>query len=64
MIETASIEMTESIHPSVVQPLPRRHNSYPPESGLMKPGEDWRNLASTAERRKIQNRIAQRLYRQ
>ncbi|KAK6208590.1 hypothetical protein QIS74_12108 [Colletotrichum tabaci] len=30
---------------------------------LMKPDEDWRNLPDTAERRKIQNRLAQRAYR-
>ncbi|OAP62563.1 hypothetical protein AYL99_01790 [Fonsecaea erecta] len=30
---------------------------------LMKPDEDWRGLRNTAERRKIQNRIAQRAYR-
>ncbi|GJD04077.1 hypothetical protein ColKHC_12902 [Colletotrichum higginsianum] len=29
---------------------------------LMKPDEDWRNLPDTAERRKIQNRLAQRAY--
>lgn len=31
---------------------------------LMKPDEDWRNLPDTAERRKIQNRLAQRAYRE
>jgi hypothetical protein len=30
---------------------------------LMKPDEDWRNLPDAAERRKIQNRLAQRAYR-
>ncbi|KAI1822872.1 hypothetical protein F4861DRAFT_513030 [Xylaria intraflava] len=44
----------------------------PPRSGrplttsyadLMKPDEDWRNLPNAAERRKIQNRLAQRAYR-
>ncbi|PVH99337.1 hypothetical protein DM02DRAFT_729270 [Periconia macrospinosa] len=30
---------------------------------LMKPNEDWRNLPDTAERRKLQNRLAQRAYR-
>ncbi|KAB8224742.1 hypothetical protein BDV33DRAFT_199414 [Aspergillus novoparasiticus] len=30
---------------------------------LMKPDEDWTNLTNSAERRKIQNRIAQRVYR-
>ncbi|KAH9904931.1 hypothetical protein F4778DRAFT_780099 [Xylariomycetidae sp. FL2044] len=30
---------------------------------LMRPDEDWRSLRNTAERRKIQNRIAQRAYR-
>ncbi|KAF7594638.1 hypothetical protein BBP40_008728 [Aspergillus hancockii] len=30
---------------------------------LMKPDEDWTNLSNSAERRKIQNRIAQRVYR-
>ncbi|KAK7990683.1 hypothetical protein PG990_014963 [Apiospora arundinis] len=30
---------------------------------LMKPDEDWRNLPDASERRKIQNRLAQRAYR-
>jgi len=30
---------------------------------LMKPDEDWRNLPNAADRRKIQNRLAQRAYR-
>ncbi|GAA92135.1 hypothetical protein AKAW_10249 [Aspergillus luchuensis IFO 4308] len=30
---------------------------------LMRPDEDWRQLADASERRKIQNRIAQRAYR-
>ncbi|KAI1816840.1 hypothetical protein GGS20DRAFT_583036 [Poronia punctata] len=30
---------------------------------LMKPDEDWRNLPDATERRKIQNRLAQRAYR-
>ncbi|KAK4207763.1 hypothetical protein QBC37DRAFT_432988 [Rhypophila decipiens] len=30
---------------------------------LMKPDEDWRNLPNPADRRKIQNRLAQRAYR-
>ena len=29
---------------------------------LMKPDEDWRTLANASERRKIQNRLAQRAY--
>lgn len=29
---------------------------------LMKPDEDWRNLPNPADRRKIQNRLAQRAY--
>ncbi|KAF2148615.1 hypothetical protein K461DRAFT_316377 [Myriangium duriaei CBS 260.36] len=33
------------------------------KTDLMKPGEDWRDVADSAERRKIQNRIAQRSYR-
>jgi hypothetical protein len=48
---------------------PARH----PQSGreqtvsyadLMKPDEDWRNLPNAADRRKIQNRLAQRAYRE
>ncbi|KAH8695210.1 hypothetical protein BGW36DRAFT_462834 [Talaromyces proteolyticus] len=35
-------------------------NSY---SDLMKPGESWGELADASERRKIQNRLAQRAYR-
>lgn len=34
-----------------------------PYADLMKPDEDWRNLPNAAERRKIQNRLAQRAYR-
>jgi hypothetical protein len=30
---------------------------------LMKPDEDWRLLRDASERRKIQNRLAQRAYR-
>ncbi len=45
----------------------------PPQSGreqpvsyadLMKPDEDWRTLPNAADRRKIQNRLAQRAYRE
>jgi hypothetical protein len=31
---------------------------------LMKPDEDWRTLPNAADRRKIQNRLAQRAYRE
>lgn len=30
---------------------------------LMKPDEDWREIEDSTERRKIQNRLAQRAYR-
>ncbi|PYI08339.1 hypothetical protein BO78DRAFT_405817 [Aspergillus sclerotiicarbonarius CBS 121057] len=38
-----------------------KHNSY---NDLMKPGESWEDPPDAAERRKIQNRLAQRAYRQ
>ena len=43
-----------------------RRSGRPPNRAyieLMKPDEDWRNMEDAAERRKIQNRLAQRAYR-
>jgi hypothetical protein len=37
-----------------------QRNSY---ADLMKPGENWDDLADATERRKIKNRLAQRAYR-
>lgn len=37
-----------------------KNNTY---TDLMKPGESWDDLDDAAERRKIQNRLAQRAYR-
>jgi hypothetical protein len=38
----------------------QKTNSY---EDLMRPDEDWRSLPDSADRRKIQNRLAQRSYR-
>ncbi|KAG8411846.1 hypothetical protein J3458_015142 [Metarhizium acridum] len=44
---------------------PRRRNNNIPDTylELMKPDENWTNLQDSTERRKIQNRLAQRAYR-
>ncbi|KAM7183864.1 hypothetical protein V8F20_012453 [Naviculisporaceae sp. PSN 640] len=45
-------------------PAPRSgRNQTISYADLMKPDEDWRNLPNPADRRKIQNRLAQRAYR-
>ncbi|KID84396.1 euchromatic histone-lysine N-methyltransferase 1 [Metarhizium guizhouense ARSEF 977] len=46
-------------------PAPRRRNNNIPDTylELMKPDENWTNLQDSTQRRKIQNRLAQRAYR-
>ncbi len=47
--------------PRQLQPGREQTVSY---ADLMKPDEDWRTLPNAADRRKIQNRLAQRAYRE
>lgn len=46
-------------YPRALQTNPKQSVSY---ADLMKPDEDWRTLPNAADRRKIQNRLAQRAY--
>jgi hypothetical protein len=55
-------------HSEAASPPPRHTQSGREQTvsyaDLMKPDEDWRNLPNAADRRKIQNRLAQRAYRE
>jgi hypothetical protein len=65
---TTTTSTSSTSNPSSPPARFTRHNSRGEQTvayaDLMKPDEDWRNLPNAAERRKIQNRLAQRAYRE
>jgi len=64
-VEQTMTKTSTTSHGNPPSPQPRSTReqsvSY---ADLMKPDEDWRNLPNAADRRKIQNRLAQRAYRE
>jgi hypothetical protein len=48
-------QKTNDLSPVVVEPMVQQLN-------IQRPGDDWTDVTSTKERRKLQNRLNQRIY--